>query len=120
MNAPRDISSLGVFPGVVQIPPDGQPILLMADAQPTGGYPIVAVVIQADLHRAAQLLPGDVMRFELTTLREATAAWQALRAQLDVVLEEDEGLLLATNAGRTGADAMLSDLLEWRPDVNIA
>jgi biotin-dependent carboxylase-like uncharacterized protein len=94
----RDIPSLGVFPGVVQVPPGGQPILLMADALPTGGYPIVAVAIQADLHRAAQLLPGDEMRFTWTNHDEAVAAWRELRRLIKSPIEEDEGISLAASA----------------------
>lgn len=65
------LPSLGVIPGVIQVPPDGSPILLMADAQPTGGYPILGVVIMADLPLAAQLLPGDILR--LAPVNRATA-----------------------------------------------
>jgi len=54
------LPSFGVVPGAIQLPPDGRPILLMADAQPTGGYPVIAVVISADLPLAAQLLPATV------------------------------------------------------------
>ena len=63
--------------GGIQVPPDGQPILLMADRQVTGGYPILATVITADMPLAAQLAPGDAVAFEvcsraaaLTALRE--------------------------------------------------
>ena len=49
--------------GVLQVPPSGQPMLLMADRQTTGGYPIAAVVITADLGHAAQLAPDDDVRF---------------------------------------------------------
>jgi antagonist of KipI len=64
--------------GGVQVPPSGQPILLMADRQTTGGYPQVAVVITADLPLAAQLSPGDSIQFELCSRVDAIAA---LRAQ---------------------------------------
>ena len=65
--------------GGVQVPPDGSPILLMADRQTTGGYPLIAVVISADLSRAGQLAPGDAVRFESVTLAEAHEA--ALRQE---------------------------------------
>lgn len=64
----------GVTIGALQIPPDGQPILLMADRPTTGGYPKVATVICADLPQAAQLQPGDTVNFRTTTLPEAEAA----------------------------------------------
>jgi len=60
--------------GGVQVPPDGQPILLMADRQPTGGYPLIGVVISADLTLAGQLAPGDAVRFWPVTLAEAHRA----------------------------------------------
>lgn len=86
----HSIPSLGVFAGVVQVPPDGQPILLMADAQPTGGYPIIAVVIQADLHKAAQLLPGETAHLEWTTHDGAVFAWRTLQTHLASALAEDD------------------------------
>ena len=65
--------------GSVQIPPDGQPILLMADRQTTGGYPLLAVVISADIPCAAQLAPGDAVRFVPVSFADAAAA--AIRAE---------------------------------------
>ena len=53
-----------VAPGTVQLPPDGQPIVLLADAQTVGGYPRIGHVVTADLPRLAQLRPGDRLRFE--------------------------------------------------------
>jgi 5-oxoprolinase (ATP-hydrolysing) subunit C len=52
-----------VCPGVVQVPPSGQPLVLMADAPTIGGYPVLAVVSSADLPRLAQRRPGDEVRF---------------------------------------------------------
>ncbi|GAB2698527.1 biotin-dependent carboxyltransferase family protein [Paenibacillus thermoaerophilus] len=57
--------------GTVQIPPNGQPILLLADSQTTGGYPRMAQVIAVDLPVAGQLKPGDEVRFEFVTYAEA-------------------------------------------------
>jgi len=62
------------FTGGVQIPPSGDPILLMADRQTTGGYPQIATVITADLPFAGQLAPGDWMEFAWCTRLEAIAA----------------------------------------------
>jgi antagonist of KipI len=62
------------FTGALQVPPSGQPILLMADRPTTGGYPQIAVVISADLPRAGQLVPGDEIRFTFCSLAEAQAA----------------------------------------------
>ncbi len=67
------ISDATVFGGV-QIPPSGDPILLMADRQTSGGYPQIATVITADLPLAGQLAPGDRIQFRVCTRREAMAA----------------------------------------------
>jgi antagonist of KipI len=63
--------SEGTGMGALQVPPDEQPILLMADRHTTGGYPKIAVVASADLDVAAQLMPGDMVQFEPITLSEA-------------------------------------------------
>jgi len=63
-----------VVPGDIQILGDGTPIVLMRDHQPTGGYPRIATVIDADLDRMAQLRPGAHVRFAPVTLAEAHAA----------------------------------------------
>ncbi len=49
--------------GAVQVPPDGRPVVFLADHPTTGGYPVLAVVDAADLARCAQLRPGDEVRF---------------------------------------------------------
>jgi allophanate hydrolase subunit 2 len=67
------------FIGGLQIPPSGDPILLMADRQTTGGYPQIATVITADLPLAGQLAPGDWIEFTLCTRAEAIAALKELR-----------------------------------------
>jgi biotin-dependent carboxylase-like uncharacterized protein len=58
-----ELPSEGLVPGAVQVPPDGSPVLFLADHPVTGGYPVLAVVRTADLPAAAQLRPGDVVRF---------------------------------------------------------
>lgn len=60
--------------GAIQVPASGAPILLMADRQTAGGYPKIATVIAADLPRAGQLAPGDVVRFAACSRQEAIAA----------------------------------------------
>ncbi len=70
-NNANDLVSSCVTPGTIQVPPDGQPIVLMADAQTIGGYPQLAHVIGVDLPVVAQLRPGDTVRFTTVTLDEA-------------------------------------------------
>ena len=73
------------FMGGLQIPPSGDPILLMADRQTTGGYPQIATVITADLPLAGQLAPGDWIEFTVCTRDEAIAALAEEEEQLRAV-----------------------------------
>jgi antagonist of KipI len=68
---PSDLLSEAVAPGTVQVPPNGKPILLLGDCQTIGGYPKIAHVITVDLPIAAQLWPGDAVRFREVSLAEA-------------------------------------------------
>ena len=79
----RDLLSHGLLPGVVQVPPNGQPIVLMADAQTTGGYPRIACVIEADLYHLAQLRLGEPVHFVHCTLEEALLAKREQQRSLD-------------------------------------
>lgn len=72
--ASGDLASHGVVAGAVQVPPDRRPIVLGVDHQPTGGYPVVAVVITADLPRLGQLAPGAQVAFARVTPLDARAA----------------------------------------------
>jgi antagonist of KipI len=78
-----DLGSHGVLPGTVQVTPSGQPLILLADAGTTGGYPVLGVVIEADLGLVAQARPGDRLSFEATDLATARAASIRLRATLE-------------------------------------
>ena len=86
--APRECLSEAVAFGTVQVPPDGQPIVLMADRQTTGGYPCIAQVAQVDLPRLAQCVPGDVLAFAFIELAEAQRLDLA-RERLLAALERD-------------------------------
>ena len=77
-----DMISDVMLMGGVQIPPSGEPILLMADRQTTGGYPQLAVVITADLPLAAQLAPGDWIEFEVCRRADAIAALVAAEGKI--------------------------------------
>ncbi len=63
-----ELLSEGLVPGAIQVPPDGQPILLLVDHPTTGGYPVIAVVHSDDLALAAQLRPGATIRFTAATV----------------------------------------------------
>jgi KipI family sensor histidine kinase inhibitor len=60
-----ELPSEGMVRGAVQVPPDGQPVLFLADHPVTGGYPVIAVVLDADADRAAQVRPGQAVRFRI-------------------------------------------------------
>lgn len=68
-----------VAPGCIQVPGEGQPIIMMADRQTTGGYPKLATIISADLPALAQRRPGDKLRFEEIGLDAAREARRLLR-----------------------------------------
>lgn len=68
-----EMRSHGIMPGVVQLPPAGQPIIQLCDGNTSGGYPVIATVIEADLHVFAQLRPGAPVRFELCDIAQAAA-----------------------------------------------
>jgi biotin-dependent carboxylase-like uncharacterized protein len=62
---PHELPSEGVETGSLQVPPEGFPVLFLADHPVTGGYPVVAVLTPASVDRAAQLRPGDTVRFRI-------------------------------------------------------
>ena len=62
-NDDEQLRSEGLVEGAIQVPPDGQPIIMLADHPTTGGYPVIAVIDPADLHHAAQAAPGTLLRF---------------------------------------------------------
>ncbi|MCB0376379.1 MAG: hypothetical protein KDD04_10710, partial [Sinomicrobium sp.] len=66
----QEIISSGIIPGTIQITGSGQPVILMVDAQTTGGYPRLGNIITADLDRVAQLKPGDEIWFLLLQTQE--------------------------------------------------
>ncbi|MEO5986080.1 MAG: biotin-dependent carboxyltransferase family protein [Candidatus Limnocylindria bacterium] len=65
---PSEVQSMALPAGAIQVPPDGLPIVMLADRPVTGGYPVPACVIGADLGAAAQLRPGDEVQFELISI----------------------------------------------------
>jgi allophanate hydrolase subunit 2 len=69
--------------GAIQIPPDGQPIVLMPDHATVGGYPVIATVVSADWGTLGQLRPGDDVGFELVSAEEARALRREHERHLD-------------------------------------
>ncbi len=99
-----DIASDGIAFGSVQVPADGQPIILMAERQTTGGYTKIATVASCDLPRLVQSLPGHELRFAWVSVEEAQAALaeqeralERLCADLPVPLDLSTASLLRAN-----------------------
>ncbi len=82
---PATLISFPTTRGAVQLPPSGEPILLMADRQTTGGYPVIAVAARAGWPLLGQLAPGDELRFARVSLHAAREAWLRLEAALDAM-----------------------------------
>ena len=83
LNAPLEMRSHGLVPGVIQVPHGGQPIIQLADAYTAGGYPKIGTVIEADLWRIAQAPLGTTLRFRCVSYDEALDAAAANAAYLD-------------------------------------
>lgn len=79
----RELVSHGLLPGVVQVPHNGQPIVLMNDAQTTGGYPRIACIIEADRYHLAQIPLGQPIHFVQCSLEEALKARQDQQRYLE-------------------------------------
>jgi allophanate hydrolase subunit 2 len=77
-----DVSSSGMVTGAVQLPPSGQPIVLLPDHATLGGYPVVAVVITADLGELGQCAPGEEVLFAPVSPEEAAQALASLERSL--------------------------------------
>jgi biotin-dependent carboxylase-like uncharacterized protein len=96
-----ELPSMGMMTGAVQVPGSGQPLVLLVNHGATGGYPVIANVISADLPLLAQLAPGTQVRFADVSRPEALAA---LREQ-EIRLERD---IIAADAGLLAARALMS------------
>ncbi len=86
-----EMISFGMLPGAIQIPPSGEPIVMMADAPTSGGYPVIAVVIRADLPLLAQAEPfKSRVRFKPVSVRIAREAYVEMIKRLDYIQEIDQ------------------------------
>lgn len=113
-----DIPTEGLVKGCIQVPGDGQPILLLCDHQTTGGYAKIACVISADLPAAGRLMPGGAIRFQPVSWAEAKAALIDSQQRLEALLETirplavfDEAALLASNLVSGAVDALDEEAL---------
>jgi KipI family sensor histidine kinase inhibitor len=85
LKEPREMISQPVVFGSVQVPPDGQPIVLMSERQTIGGYPQIGHVISADIPKLARAWPGAQVRFREVDLDEARHAWNELQRDLGIL-----------------------------------
>jgi antagonist of KipI len=83
----QEMISEGVVWGAIQLPPDGQPIILGADRPTTGGYPVIGHVASIDRSAIAQMKPGDRIRFTPISLANAHEAWSAHDRQLTEAID---------------------------------
>ena len=83
LTSPVEMRSHGVVPGVVQMPPAGEPIIQMSDANTAGGYPKIAGVLEVDLWRLGQARIGSRIRFIRSDVAEARAAERAVQDYLE-------------------------------------
>jgi 5-oxoprolinase (ATP-hydrolysing) subunit C len=86
----HEIPSMGLPLGAIQVPPDGRPIVMLADRPVTGGYGVPAIVIRADIGRIARAMPGELLRFTTIAAEAAVAAWRRAMEEL-AALEALEG-----------------------------
>lgn len=98
----------GLIPGAVQVPAEGQPIVILADGPTTGGYPKIAAVITADLDRLAQATPGTRMRFDAVSVTAAHEAWKALEEDRTRPYQ-DRGGRVATRTSTSNQDGGAAD-----------
>jgi biotin-dependent carboxylase-like uncharacterized protein len=94
-----EVDSMGLPLGAIQVPPEGRPIVMLADRPVTGGYAVPGCVIRADIGPVAQLLPGHDLEFAIVDVAAARAAWAVREAELELL----EPLDLASDAGWAGA-----------------
>jgi biotin-dependent carboxylase-like uncharacterized protein len=99
VRSPVDALTAGVCAGCVQVTGDGRPMILLCEHQTTGGYPVALCVIWADVPRAAQARPGDIIRFEMVGFGVARDALFGAAARL--------GSLTASNQAPRAVEAEL-------------
>ena len=84
--AEANIKSEGLIKGVIQVPPDGNPIIMLSDHGTIGGYPKIAIVISADYDRLTQLTPGSKIKFKSVELDEAERRYKLYEIETQNIL----------------------------------
>ena len=83
-----NIRSEGLVKGVIQVPPDGDPIIMLSDHGTIGGYPKIAVVISADYDKLIQTPPGNTVKFKLIELKEAENLYKLYQMETENLLNQ--------------------------------
>ena len=83
-----NIRSEGLIKGVIQVPADGNPIIMLSDHGTIGGYPKIGVVISADYDRLVQIPPGKKIKFELIELKEAEKLYKLYQMETENLLSQ--------------------------------
>ena len=83
-----NIRSEGLIKGVIQVPTDGNPIIMLSDHGTIGGYPKIAVVISADYDRLTQLTPGSKIKFKSVELDEAENLYKLYEIETENILNQ--------------------------------
>lgn len=84
----KNIRSEGIVKGTIQIPPDGDPIIMLSDHGTIGGYPKIGVVISADYDKLVQLVPNTKIKFKLVNLPEAEKIYEIYRLETDNLINQ--------------------------------
>ncbi len=108
-----DIVSDGVVSGCIQVPGNGNPIILLADHQTTGGYAKIATVVSADLPRVGRMVPGTRLSFAAVSVEQA----EALRRRLELEIARQVGGLRAVDAGLDLTALYRADLVSGMVDA---
>ena len=83
-----NIRSEGLIKGVIQVPADGNPIIMLSDHGTIGGYPKIAVVISADYDRLIQIPSGRKIKFKLIELKEAEKLYKLYQMETENLLSQ--------------------------------
>ena len=84
----KNIRSEGIVKGTIQVPPDGDPIIMLSDHGTIGGYPKIGVVISADYDKLVQLAPNNKIKFKLITLHEAEKIFRFYTLETENLLNQ--------------------------------
>ena len=87
-NKETNIRSEGLIKGVIQVPADGNPIIMLSDHGTIGGYPKIGVVISADYDKLVQLPPNEKIKFKLVDLNEAEKLFKFYKMETDNLLNQ--------------------------------